>query len=67
MCRLCYVFFLLVLVRAMYDYDAQSDLELSIRQGDVIVLTSTDCSEGWWEGTLRGVTAQFPASYVEKI
>ncbi|KAI9242515.1 MAG: hypothetical protein BYD32DRAFT_362651, partial [Podila humilis] len=54
-------------VRAMYDYDAQSDLELSIRQGDVIVLTSTDCSEGWWEGTLRGVTAQFPASYVEKI
>ncbi|KAF9379631.1 hypothetical protein CPB97_008860 [Podila verticillata] len=54
-------------VRAMYDYDAQSDLELSIRQGDVIVLTSTDCSEGWWEGTLRGVTAQFPASYVETI
>ncbi|KAF9198350.1 hypothetical protein BGZ49_000847, partial [Haplosporangium sp. Z 27] len=36
-------------VRAMYDYDAQSDLELTIREGDVIVLTSTDCSEGWWE------------------
>ncbi|KAI7829549.1 hypothetical protein BC939DRAFT_509470, partial [Gamsiella multidivaricata] len=37
-------------VRALYDYDAQSDLELTIREGDIIVLTSTDCSEGWWEG-----------------
>ncbi|KAG0198886.1 hypothetical protein BGX28_007724 [Mortierella sp. GBA30] len=54
-------------VRALYDYDAQSDLELTIRQGDILVLTSMDCSEGWWEGTLRGVTAQFPASYVELI
>ncbi|KAF9971625.1 hypothetical protein BGZ73_005417 [Actinomortierella ambigua] len=54
-------------VRALYDYDAQSDLELTIREGDVIVLTSTNCSEGWWEGTLRGRTAQFPASYVELI
>ncbi|KAG0022473.1 hypothetical protein BGZ80_000175 [Entomortierella chlamydospora] len=54
-------------VKVLYDYDAQSDLELTIREGDVIVLTSTDCSEGWWEGTLRGVTAQFPASYVEML
>ncbi|KAG0256464.1 hypothetical protein DFQ27_005706 [Actinomortierella ambigua] len=54
-------------VRALYDYDAQSDLELTIREGDVIVLTSTNCSEGWWEGTLHGRTAQFPASYVESI
>ncbi|KAG0292801.1 hypothetical protein BGZ98_002458 [Dissophora globulifera] len=54
-------------VRALYDYDAQFDLELTIHQGDVIVLTSTDCSDGWWEGTLNGVTAQFPASYVETI
>ncbi|KAF9405191.1 hypothetical protein BGZ94_003713 [Podila epigama] len=54
-------------VRALYDYDAQSELELTIRQGDLIVLTSTDCSEGWWEGTLNGVTAQFPASYVETV
>ncbi|GJJ77311.1 formin-binding protein 1 [Entomortierella parvispora] len=54
-------------VRALFDYDAQSDLELTIRQGDVLVLTSTNCSEGWWEGTLNGVTAQFPASYVEML
>ncbi|KAG0042311.1 hypothetical protein BGZ83_000610 [Gryganskiella cystojenkinii] len=54
-------------VRALFDYDAQSDLELSIRTGDVLVLTSTDCSEGWWEGTLNGITAQFPASYVEMM
>ncbi|KAF9132893.1 hypothetical protein BGW39_011079 [Mortierella sp. 14UC] len=54
-------------VRVLYDYDAQSNLELSIREGDIVVLTSTDCSDGWWEGTLRGVTAQFPANYVELI
>ncbi|KAF9136636.1 hypothetical protein BGX30_010981 [Mortierella sp. GBA39] len=54
-------------VRALYDYDAQSNLELTIHEGDIVVLTSTDCSEGWWEGTLRGVTAQFPANYVELI
>ncbi|KAF9933739.1 hypothetical protein FBU30_004540 [Linnemannia zychae] len=54
-------------VRVLYDYDAQSNLELTIREGDIVILTSTDCSEGWWEGTLRGVTAQFPANYVELI
>ncbi|KAF9108952.1 hypothetical protein BGX29_000040 [Mortierella sp. GBA35] len=54
-------------VRVLYDYDAQSNLELTIREGDILVLTSTDCSDGWWEGTLRGVTAQFPANYVELI
>ncbi|KAG0296963.1 hypothetical protein BGZ96_007999 [Linnemannia gamsii] len=54
-------------VRVLYDYDAQSNFELTIREGDTVVLTSTDCSEGWWEGTLRGVTAQFPANYVELI
>ncbi|KAG9072159.1 hypothetical protein KI688_006383 [Linnemannia hyalina] len=54
-------------VRVLYDYDAQSNLELTIHEGDIVVLTSTDCSEGWWEGTLRGVTAQFPANYVELI
>ncbi|KAF9155061.1 hypothetical protein BG015_011199 [Linnemannia schmuckeri] len=54
-------------VRVLYDYDAQSNLELTIREGDIVDLTSTDCSEGWWEGTLRGVTAQFPANYVELI
>ncbi|KAF8942128.1 hypothetical protein BGZ47_006803 [Haplosporangium gracile] len=54
-------------VRVLYDYDAQSNLELTIHEGDILDLTSTDCSEGWWEGTLRGVTAQFPANYVELI
>ncbi|KAG0270477.1 hypothetical protein BGZ95_001680 [Linnemannia exigua] len=54
-------------VRVLYDYDAQSALELTIRENDIVELTSTDCSEGWWEGTLRGVTAQFPANYVELI
>lgn len=45
-----------MLVRVLYDYDAQSNFELTIREGDIVVLTSTDCSEGWWEGKTMNET-----------
>ncbi|KAF0420928.1 FCH-domain-containing protein [Gigaspora margarita] len=51
-------------VQALYDYDAQSPEEISIREGDIILITNRDVGDGWWEGTLDGVTGQFPASYV---
>lgn len=37
-------------VQALYDYQARSELELSIYAGAVILITSKECSEGWWEG-----------------
>jgi formin-binding protein 1 len=54
-------------VRALYDYEAQSHLELTIRKGDVIELVRTDIpdSEGWWEGKLGSRLGQFPANYVQ--
>lgn len=51
--------------QALYDFDAQSELELSIRVGDVIDVTDQNVADGWWEGTLNGQTGQFPANYVQ--
>jgi len=52
-------------VRALYDYQPQSNLELLIKVGDVIEITSKSIGGGWWEGKLNGKTGQFPENYVE--
>lgn len=54
--------------RAMYDYDADDDDEVSFRDGDVIV----DCKpidEGWMMGTVlrTGRSGMVPANYIEPI
>ncbi|KAL1925433.1 uncharacterized protein VTP21DRAFT_316 [Calcarisporiella thermophila] len=54
-------------VRALYDYEARSGAEMSIRAGDLIEVVSRDCAEGWWEGRLNGQQGLFPSSYVEKV
>ncbi|EPX70515.1 diacylglycerol binding protein Bzz1 [Schizosaccharomyces octosporus yFS286] len=54
-------------VKAAFDYEAQSELEITIREGDVIRVTQRDAGNGWSEGTLHGITGQFPANYVEDI
>ncbi len=53
--------------RALYDYDAQSDLELSFKERDVITILEKDES-GWWHGELGGRMGVFPAAnWVEEI
>ncbi len=53
--------------RALYDYDAQSDLELSFKERDVITILEKDDS-GWWHGELGGKVGVFPAAnWVEEI
>ena len=39
--------------RALYDYEASVDLELSIREGDIIEILDKNVGEGWWEGAKR--------------
>ncbi|KAI9598558.1 hypothetical protein BDF19DRAFT_419578 [Syncephalis fuscata] len=51
-------------VQALYDYQARTDVELSMYAGAVIEVTNRNCAEGWWEGTLDGQTGQFPINYV---
>ncbi|KAL6066179.1 Myosin-1 [Balamuthia mandrillaris] len=50
--------------RALYDYTAQEDDELTLKEGDVIDIIQK--SGEWWEGMLAGRTGVFPANYVEE-
>ncbi|CAG8576490.1 4893_t:CDS:2 [Diversispora eburnea] len=53
--------------QALYDYDAQSREEISIKEGDIIEVTNRDIGSGWWEGILNGKRGQFPANYVTSL
>ncbi|XP_067003390.1 LIM and SH3 domain protein F42H10.3 isoform X2 [Anabrus simplex] len=52
--------------RAMYDYDAQDNDEVSFRDGDLII-NCTPIDEGWMTGLVErtGQTGMLPANYVE--
>merc|ERR1711916_123030 len=51
-------------VLALYDYDAEDETELTIRENDVVNVLNQD-DEGWWLGELNGATGTFPSNYVE--
>jgi hypothetical protein len=38
------------LVRALYDWVAQSSDEISFKENDIIEVTSRDAGDGWYEG-----------------
>ncbi|KAK9764684.1 formin-binding protein [Basidiobolus ranarum] len=58
-------------VRALYDYDAESNEELSIHEGQVVRVLATHL-DGWWEGQIqmedgsikRGL---FPSNFTEPV
>ncbi|XP_069838800.1 nebulin isoform X3 [Dendropsophus ebraccatus] len=54
--------------RAMYDYRAADDDEVSFRDGDTILNVQT-IDEGWMYGTVQrtGKTGMLPANYVEAM
>jgi len=51
-------------VKALYDYAAQTDGELSFSAGDVIRVRGTT-PDGWWTGEVNGKVGQFPITYVD--
>ena len=53
--------------KAIYDYDATDDDELTIAEGDTISLVHHEGD--WYEGTNKrtGLSGQFPAAYVELV
>uniref|UniRef100_A0A8C6SGU5 SH3 domain-containing protein n=1 Tax=Neogobius melanostomus TaxID=47308 RepID=A0A8C6SGU5_9GOBI len=55
-------------VRAMYDYSAADNHEVSFKDGDVIVNVQA-IDEGWMYGTVQrtGKTGMLPANYVEAV
>ncbi|XP_059406219.1 drebrin-like protein isoform X2 [Carassius carassius] len=57
----------LLCVRALYDYQAEDDTELSFEPGDIISDVET-IDKAWWRGSSKdGHQGLFPANYVETI
>jgi len=57
------------LARSLYDFVASRSDELSLSEGDVVVVTSRTPNgdeDGWWLGQLGGKTGLFPTNYVEE-
>lgn len=54
------------LMQCLHDYDATDPLELSFREGDVIVVIQEN-STGWWKGELDGVVGLFPSNFTEEL
>ncbi|XP_015793000.1 LIM and SH3 domain protein F42H10.3 [Tetranychus urticae] len=52
--------------RAMYDYTAQDNDEVSFREGDLII-NCQSIDQGWMTGTVQrtGMSGMLPANYVE--
>jgi len=58
-----------VLVQAVFDYDAQEEGELSIKEGEKIWVTDFDETDesGWWEARkANGTTGLVPGNYVKR-
>ena len=51
-------------MKALYDYEARRPEELSITQGELIVVTNKDFS-GWWDAELKGKKGVIPGNYVQ--
>ncbi|KAJ5584602.1 Fps/Fes/Fer/CIP4 homology [Penicillium hispanicum] len=54
-------------VEAMYDYEARSDMEWSMSEGDRFVLITRDTGDGWADVERGGVTKSVPANYIEEV
>eukprot|EP00051_Salpingoeca_urceolata_P001657 m.42814 g.42814 ORF g.42814 m.42814 type:complete len:273 (-) comp11584_c0_seq1:16-834(-) len=51
-------------VRALHDYDARSEKELSFKAGDLLTVTDIN-GDDWWEGALHGRRGFIAAAYVD--
>lgn len=50
----------------LYDYVPSGPGQLSLRQGDRILIVAKDPS-GWWTGELNGVLGHFPSNYTQEM
>lgn len=53
-------------VRALYDYTQQSDAEITIKEGDILILRQKSDAD-WWSVELAGKHGFVPALYVEEM
>ncbi|KYM96009.1 SH3 domain-containing kinase-binding protein 1 [Cyphomyrmex costatus] len=56
------------LCRVLFPYEAANEDELTLVEGDKIVILSKDAPDkGWWKGELNGQVGLFPDNFVEVI
>ena len=56
------------MLKALFEYNAQDEEELSFPEGAIIKLLRTDdngIDDGWWEGRYEGKVGVFPSVVVE--
>ncbi|PLB42602.1 putative actin polymerization protein Bzz1 [Aspergillus candidus] len=54
-------------VEALYDYEARSDMEWSMTEGDRFVLINRDTGDGWADVERGGATKSVPANYIQEV
>lgn len=54
-------------VEALYDYEARSDAEWNMAEGDRFVLITRDGGDGWADVERGGVTKSVPANYIQEV
>jgi formin-binding protein 1 len=54
-------------VEALYDYEARSDAEWSMTEGDRFVLVHRDSGDGWAEVEKGGQIKSVPANYIQDV
>lgn len=54
-------------VEALYDYEARSDMEWTMAEGDRFVLINRDSGDGWADVERGGVTKSVPANYIQEV
>jgi hypothetical protein len=59
---------------ALYDYQAQADGELEIKEGELLYILEKDSGDDWWKAKKRAVAEEddepvglIPNNYVEQV
>lgn len=62
-----------IVARVLYDYEAQTEEELSIKEGGIVLITD-DTDQDWWQAYERpldtfaeGKFGLVPLTYVEEV
>ncbi|KAM4795446.1 SH3 domain-containing kinase-binding protein 1 isoform 2-T2 [Rhinophrynus dorsalis] len=54
--------------KVLFPYEAQNEDELTIREGDIVIVINKDCVDvGWWEGEINGRRGVFPDNFVKLL
>jgi len=54
-------------VEALYSYQAQSDAEFDMAEGERFILISMGAGDGWADVERGGETKSVPANYIQEV